>query len=47
MQAVDLGFIVGDDYGFALNLVADDKAWKDLEDEFEIFQASFEPPPPA
>jgi eukaryotic-like serine/threonine-protein kinase len=44
IHAVDLGFIVGDDYGFALYMSAPEESWDDLQDEFETFQATFRPP---
>lgn len=44
VHAVDLGFIVGDDYGFALNFVAPDSEWESLQDEFTIFQETYAPP---
>ena len=44
VHAVDLGFIVGDDYGFALNFVAPDAEWDDYQDEFAIFQETYAPP---
>ena len=44
VHAVDLGFIVGDDYGFALNFVAPDSQWESFQDEFSIFQDTYAPP---
>ena len=44
LHAVDLGFIVGDDYGYALNFVAPDDQWDDFQDEFATFQETFTPP---
>ena len=44
VHAVDLGFIVGDDYGFALNFVAPDSEWESFQDEFTIFQETYAPP---
>ena len=44
LHAVDLGFIVEDDYGFALNFVAPESEWADLQDEFATFQETYTPP---
>lgn len=44
IHALDLGFIVGDDYGFALYFSAPEESWDDLQDEFETIKASFRPP---
>ena len=43
-HAYNLGFTPSADYGFALNLVASEGSWEDVQDEWEAFQASFEPP---
>ncbi|MDQ4143469.1 MAG: serine/threonine protein kinase [Actinomycetota bacterium] len=44
IHAIDLGFIVGDDYGFALNFVAPESEWADFQDEFQVFQETYSPP---
>ena len=44
IHAVDLGFVVDDDYGYALNFVAPEEQWADFQDEFATFQETFEPP---
>ena len=44
IHAIDLGFIVEDDYGFALNFVAAESNWDELQDEFQTFQDTFEAP---
>ena len=45
IHALDLGFIVGNDYGFALYFSALDEEWDEFQDEFQTFQDSFEAPP--
>ncbi len=44
IHAVNLGFIVRDEYGFALNFVAPESEWADFEDEFATFQETYRPP---
>ena len=44
VHAVDLGFIVGDDYGFALNFVAPESQWDAFQDEFQTFQETYSAP---
>ncbi len=43
LRAVDLGFVTGP-YGFALNFQTRADDWKDMQDEFEAFKASFKAP---
>ncbi|MFN2503196.1 MAG: protein kinase [Acidimicrobiales bacterium] len=43
LHAVDLGMVT-DQYGLALNFQAPASVWDDMEDEFEAFKASFQPP---
>jgi serine/threonine protein kinase len=42
-HAVNLGFVTGD-FGFALNFQTPEDEWDDMQDEFEAFKASFQPP---
>lgn len=45
LHAVDLGFIVGSTYGFALNFQTPAGAWQQMQPEFSAFQRSFHAPP--
>jgi hypothetical protein len=44
LHAVDLGFIVGSRYGFALNFQTPASDWVQLQPEFQAFQRSFRAP---
>lgn len=44
LHAVDLGFIVGSRYGFALNFQTPGADWQRLQPEFQTFQRSFRAP---
>ena len=44
LHAVDLGFIVGSRYGFALNFQTPAADWQRLQSEFQAFQRSFRAP---
>ena len=44
LHALDLGFIVGDDYGFALFFQTHAENWESSQDLFESLKASFRPP---
>ena len=45
LHAVDLGFIVGSTYGFALNFQTPAGAWQQMQPEFGAFERSFRAPP--
>lgn len=45
LHAVDLGFIVGSTYGFALNYQTPAGDWQRMQPEFSAFQHSFHAPP--
>ena len=42
-HAYNLGFVVSDDQGFALNLVVPEREWEASQDAWEQFRDSFEP----
>lgn len=44
LRAVDLGFVTGS-YGFALNFQSRADDWEDMQEVFETFKDSFQPPP--
>jgi serine/threonine protein kinase len=43
LRAADLGFVTGS-HGFALNFQTRAESWDDMQDVFDSFQASFQPP---
>jgi hypothetical protein len=45
LHAIDLGFIIGDDYGFALYFQTREEDWAGSKELFDAFQKSFRPPP--
>ncbi|MDQ4026769.1 MAG: protein kinase [Actinomycetota bacterium] len=45
LHAIDLGFIIGDEYGFALNFQTREEDWAQSKELFDAFQKSFRPPP--
>jgi hypothetical protein len=45
VHALDLGFIVGDEYGFALYFSSLEEDWEASQDEFATFKQTFAPPP--
>ena len=44
LHAINLGFIVSEEYGFALNFQTHEENWTASQEIFEAFKASFEPP---
>jgi hypothetical protein len=44
LHALDLGFVIGDEYGFALFFQTAAEDWEASQDLFEQLQASFQPP---
>jgi serine/threonine protein kinase len=44
LHAINLGFIVNEEYGFALNFQTHEENWAASQDLFEAFKASFQPP---
>jgi eukaryotic-like serine/threonine-protein kinase len=44
LHALDLGFVIGDEYGFALFFQTAAEDWEGSQDLFEQLQASFQPP---
>jgi eukaryotic-like serine/threonine-protein kinase len=44
LHALDLGFVIGDEYGFALFFQTAEEDWEGSQDLFEQLQASFQPP---
>jgi serine/threonine protein kinase len=45
LHAIDLGFVIGDDYGFALYFQTREEDWAQSKELFDAFQKSFRPPP--
>ncbi|MDQ3979578.1 MAG: hypothetical protein M3314_08510, partial [Actinomycetota bacterium] len=43
LRAIDLGFVTGP-YGFALNFQTRAEDWNEMQDVFEAFKESFQPP---
>jgi serine/threonine protein kinase len=44
LHAADLGFVMGDDYGFALYFQTHEEDWETSQDLFEKLKAAFRPP---
>jgi eukaryotic-like serine/threonine-protein kinase len=44
LHAIDLGFVIGDEYGFALNFQTREEDWAQSKELFDAFQKSFRPP---
>jgi eukaryotic-like serine/threonine-protein kinase len=44
LHALDLGFVIGDDYGFALFFQTADEDWEASQDLLEDLRTSFQPP---
>lgn len=47
LHAYNLGFVLGDDYGFALNFQAREENWEPSQQLWEQLKAGFRPPPDA
>jgi hypothetical protein len=43
-HAYNLGFVVSDDQGYALNLVVPEGSWDDAQPAWEEFTGTFRPP---
>lgn len=44
LHAYNLQFVIGDDYGFALNFQTHEEDWEASQDLWESFQTTFQPP---
>jgi carboxylesterase type B len=44
LHALDLGFVIGDEFGFALYFQTHAEDWESMQDEFAAFKRSFRPP---